>query len=59
MLRKVHVSRLQVFYSIENPFMFDHLPKGLDPETAVSPQDGYGLSYPYLRKSSVGVNVSF
>ena len=59
LLKKIHINRLQIFYSIENPFMFTHLPKGLDPETVVSPQDQYGLSYPYLKKSSIGVNVSF
>ncbi|MDR3713747.1 MAG: TonB-dependent receptor [Puia sp.] len=60
LLRRAHIEKLRVFFSMENPFLLiNHFPRGMDPETAVSPVDSQGLSYPYLRKSSVGVNLSF
>lgn len=56
LLKKIHVNRLQVFYSIENPITFDHLAKGLDP-TVDAKQ--YGMGYPFLRMSSTGISLSF
>jgi len=55
-LKKIRLSKLSVFYSIENPFTFDHLPKGLDP-SVLGRQ--YGLGYPFMRMSSIGANLSF
>ncbi len=60
LLKKAAISRLQVFYSIENPFMFDHLPAGLYPDVATQGSTaGGGLGYPFMKKSSIGINVSF
>jgi hypothetical protein len=59
-LKKYHINRLQVFYSIENAFEFNHLPKGVYPD--VDNQgggNGSGQGYPFMRKSSVGINLSF
>ena len=56
LLRNKIVNRLSIAYSIENPFIFDHLPKGIYPDLA---NLGQGLNYPLLMKQSIGLNVSF
>lgn len=59
-IKKMRLNRLQVYYSIENPFEFDHLPKGVYPDVAnQGGGSGSGLGYPFMRKSSFGVNLSF
>jgi TonB-linked SusC/RagA family outer membrane protein len=59
-IKKAHFDRLQVFYSIENPFEFDHLAKGIYPDVAnQGGGSGSGLGYPFMRKSSVGINLTF
>jgi hypothetical protein len=55
-----YVTRLQAFCSAENPFEFDHLPKGVLPDAAnQGGANGSGQSYPFLRKTSIGINLSF
>lgn len=49
------VQNLQVFFSGENLFTFDHLPKGLDPERSAEYR---GFNYPYLRQFSFGINLT-
>lgn len=51
---------LQVFFSGENLYTFDHLPKGLDPERTVTDELGSrGFTYPYMRQYSFGINLTF
>ena len=57
MTKKFLVDRLQTFISVENAFVFDHMPNGLDPDIS---RDGVqGLEYPFMRQFSFGVNLSF
>lgn len=59
-LRKASVQGLSVFFSGENLFTFDHLPKGLDAERSVTDDLGKrGFTYPYMRQYSFGVNLTF
>jgi hypothetical protein len=55
-LEKLHIANARVFSSAENLLKLDHLPNGLDPEAKVV---SYGAVYPFLRKFSFGVNLSF
>jgi len=55
-LKKIHLNKAAIFYSIENAYTFHHLPKGLDPSVQGRQ---YGLGYPFMRMSSIGVNLSF
>jgi TonB-linked SusC/RagA family outer membrane protein len=60
LFKKAYLSNLQVFGSVENLYTFTHLPKGMDPDVAVQGGTvGGGLGYPFMRKMSVGVNLSF
>lgn len=53
------VSNLSVFFSGENLFTFDHLPKGMDAERVVTDDLGArGFTYPYTRQYSFGINLS-
>lgn len=56
LLKKVYITSFHIFCSVENPFLFDHLPKGLEPGL-VNQYEGF--EYPYLRKTSFGVNLTF
>jgi TonB-linked SusC/RagA family outer membrane protein len=59
-LQKLHVNKFQVFASMENVITFSHLPKGIDPDLSVQGTGvGGGIGYPFMRKTSVGINVSF
>lgn len=59
-LQKCRISKFQVFASMENVITFSHLPKGVDPELTVQGTGvGGGVGYPFMRKTSVGINVSF
>ncbi|WP_373254950.1 hypothetical protein [Phocaeicola vulgatus] len=50
---------LSVFFSGENLFTFDHLPKGIDAERVVTDNLGQrGFTYPYMRQFSFGINLS-
>ncbi len=55
--KKLLVDRFQTFFSVENAFTFDHMPKGLDPDLTVAGQQGY--QYPFMRLYSIGVNLTF
>jgi hypothetical protein len=55
-MKKAKINGLALSYSIENPFTFHHLPQGLFPDQA---DLGAGLGYPFLKKSSVGLNLTF
>lgn len=56
LLTKAHLTRCQLFVSVENPFTFSHLPSGMDPSVA---EINYGFGYPFLRRTSLGINLSF
>lgn len=56
-LNRLSIDRLRLFVSAENLLKFDHLPAGID--TEAEDINSYGGIYPYLRKISFGVNVSF
>lgn len=62
-LKKVHIGTLQFFYSLEDPFILDHLAKGVYPDitkaAASSTGSGGGQGYPFMRRSSVGLNLAF
>lgn len=59
-VNKIGISNLSVFFSGENLCTFDHLPKGLDPESTVTDDLGErGFTYPYMRQYSFGVNLAF
>lgn len=55
--QKFLINRLQTFLSVENAFVFDHMPNGLDPDITRSGVQGY--EYPFTRQFSFGVNLSF
>jgi hypothetical protein len=55
-LQKIFIKRLRVFFAGENLLTLDHLPDGLETElTAINS----GMGYPFIKKYSFGVNVSF
>lgn len=56
LLNKFHINAFRLFCSVENPFNFNHLPKGLDPSLA---NLGSGMGYPFLRKTAFGANITF
>ncbi|HZH73853.1 MAG TPA: SusC/RagA family TonB-linked outer membrane protein, partial [Mariniphaga sp.] len=56
LLRIVSLDGLRVFLSGENLFSFHNMPEGMDPE---STNINYGGIYPFLKKYSFGVNISF
>ena len=51
LIRKLTLSQLKLFVSIENLATFSSLPKGIDPETL-------SWNYPAFRTVSFGVNLS-
>jgi len=55
-ITKLKVNRSSVFFSVEDLYTFDHLPKGMDPEAGVKQR---GWTYPFLTKFSLGLNVKF
>ncbi len=52
---KIGVNNLRVFFSAENPFTFDHMPRGLDP-TVDSKSNGLG--YPFMSSYSFGLSLN-
>ena len=50
------IQRMKLNASVENPFMFHKLPKGLDPTVD---SKGRGLGYPVMRVFSIGVSLDF
>jgi TonB-linked SusC/RagA family outer membrane protein len=63
LLSKAHISKLSVFASVEDPFIFDHMPRGVYPDitkaAASSTGSGGGQGYPFMIRSSCGVNLTF
>jgi TonB-linked SusC/RagA family outer membrane protein len=55
LIRKAKLNNVQVFFSGENLFTFDHLPIGLDPEYE---NKGNGSFYPFMKMYSFGINVN-
>ena len=55
-VEKLSINSTRLFISAENLFKLDHLPNGIDPEIS---EVSMGKGYPYIRKISFGVNVSF
>ncbi|MGS2741774.1 SusC/RagA family TonB-linked outer membrane protein [Sinomicrobium sp. M5D2P17] len=55
-LKAVNLTKARIFFSGENLFTFDDLAKGLDAEAGNITSGGY---YPFLRKISFGLNISF
>lgn len=54
------IKNLYVFFSGENLFTLDQLPKGMDPERVVTDNLGSrGFTYPYMRQYSFGINITF
>jgi len=53
---RIRISRLRIFFTGENIFEFSKIKKYVDPESII---DGYGWAYPYQRKYSVGLNLTF
>ncbi|WP_084299428.1 TonB-dependent receptor [Dyadobacter tibetensis] len=56
LLEPIFVKRLRLFFSGENLLTLDHLPNGMEADLAVI---NSGFSYPFLKKYSFGVNISF
>jgi TonB-linked SusC/RagA family outer membrane protein len=56
LIGKMNLAGLRFFASVENPIMFSHLPKGLDPSLS---DQGSGLGYPFLRRTSFGASLTF
>ncbi|WP_299551542.1 TonB-dependent receptor [Seonamhaeicola sp.] len=56
LLDKMRISNWRVFVSGENVFEWSSIRKFIDPETATL---GNGFAYPFHRKFSVGMNVTF
>ncbi|MCL1932680.1 MAG: TonB-dependent receptor [Candidatus Azobacteroides sp.] len=54
-LKSVNISRLRVFYSVENLFTIDTMPINLDPET----NSERASSYPLVKTHSLGVSLTF
>ncbi|NEU07980.1 TonB-dependent receptor [Flavihumibacter sp. R14] len=55
--KKLYAERFQAFISVENAFVFDHMPNGLDSDITRAGVQGY--EYPFMRQASMGVNLSF
>ena len=53
---RLYKGSARIFFSGENLVTWDHLPAGLDPEAS---DLGSGGIYPFIKKYSFGVNVSF
>jgi len=59
-LKASHLTKLQLFFTMEDPFIFDHMPKGVYPDVVRSGSgSGGGQGYPFMKKNSVGLNLSF
>jgi TonB-linked SusC/RagA family outer membrane protein len=56
LLNKWNIKKLAFNCSVENPFIFDHMPKGMYPDIN---DLGAGLGYPLLLKTSFGLTLGF
>lgn len=50
-VNKIYLQNVKVFVSAENPFTFDKLPSGIDPESL-------GWTYPHYKTVSFGINIT-
>jgi TonB-linked SusC/RagA family outer membrane protein len=55
-MHRINMKRLSIAASMENPFIFHHFPQGMYPDIS---DLGGGLGYPLMRKTSIGVNLTF
>jgi TonB-linked SusC/RagA family outer membrane protein len=55
-LRKASLTNLRIYFSGENLATFKSLPDGIDPEIA---NENSGGGYPYIKKLSFGINLTF
>lgn len=62
-LKKAGIGQLSVFINGENLYSFNHMPKGLHPDSktrgVTSGVSSGGVTYPVMRKFTFGVNLSF
>ena len=54
--KKYGINQLKINGSIENPFLFHHLPEGMDPTLD---SKGRGIGYPVMRIYSFGLSLNF
>ena len=54
-VKRLYLENAKVFFSGENLHTWDHLPEGL--ETDMLTQGAW--QYPFMRKYSIGINVTF
>jgi TonB-linked SusC/RagA family outer membrane protein len=54
-IAKAGINNLRIIFSVENPFNFDHMPRGLDPTITGVERT---LGYPIMRFYSIGFNLS-
>jgi len=59
LIKRFLAKEFSVYVSGENLFMFDHLPKGIGPESTTSEIGASGFTYPYTRQVAFGINLSF
>ncbi|MDH6533515.1 TonB-linked SusC/RagA family outer membrane protein [Parabacteroides sp. PM5-20] len=55
LVSKIGLDNIRVYGTVENPFIFNHMPEGLDPTLSGG---GSGLGYPLMRSYSVGFSFS-
>lgn len=61
-LKKASIESLSVFVNGENLYSFNHMPRGIHPDSKVrgtSSIGSTGMTYPVMRKFTFGVNLSF
>lgn len=54
--KKYGINQVKINTSVENPFLFHHLPKGMDPTLD---NKGRGIGYPVMRIYSFGLSLNF
>ncbi len=55
-MKKAKIQNLALSYNVENPYTFHHIPKGLFPDES---DLGSGMGYPFMKKQSIGINLTF
>lgn len=56
LVQKASLNSVRLTASVENPFLFHHLPKGMDPSIS---EKSRGLGYPMMKTYSFGLTVDF
>lgn len=60
LLKQAKLNDLSVFFSVEDPWIMDHMPYGVYPDIVRSGSgSGGGQGYPFMRKTSFGLNITF